>query len=119
MRQMIGCRDADALRSVSLVVDTPYKMWRIENERLTPLLTLPGFPEAHSAPRQKLPQVYFQNGYVDVIRSRTILEKASMCGDTVLPLIVEGHVPDLDHPQQIPALMDAVGKHKESLEKPT
>jgi len=35
---------------------------------LRPLLELPGYPEAHSMPRQKLPVAYWQNGYVDIVR---------------------------------------------------
>lgn len=118
VRQMLGTPEADALRSVSLVLDTPYKMWRIENGFLSPLLTLPGRPEAHSAPRQELPPVYLQNGYVDVIRPRTILEMGSMCGRTVLPLVTEGHVTDLDVPEQIPAAEKATAAYLRTLEPP-
>lgn len=119
LRQMIDCPQADALRSVAEVLDTPYKMWTLENGRLSPLLRLPGVQEAHSAPRQELPPVYLQNGYVDVIRSRTILERDSMCGRHVLALVTQGDIPDLDHQAQIPALVEAVKRHQRSLEKPT
>lgn len=116
VRQMIDNPQADALRSVSLVLDTPYKMWRIEKGQLTPLLTIDGVKEAHSMPRQELPSVYVQNGYVDVIRSSTVLERDSMCGRHVLPLVTQGVIPDLDHPTQIPALTQAVENFKQSLE---
>jgi len=116
LRQMIDDPSADALRSVALVLDTPYKMWRIENQLLSPLLTIEGVKEAHSMPRQELPPVYVQNGYVDVVRARTVLERDSMCGRHVLPLVTEGEIPDLDHPTQIPALTQAVKRFKQSLE---
>ncbi len=119
VRQMLDCPKADALRSISLVLDTPYKMWTIEDERLIPLISLKGIQEAHSHPRQQLPPVYGQNGYVDVIRTRTILECNSMCGHFVLPLLTQGKIPDLDYPTQIPALISAVESHARSLEKPT
>jgi N-acylneuraminate cytidylyltransferase len=35
-----------------------------------------------------LPEAYIQNGSVDVIRTRTILEKNSMTGDVIVPLIM-------------------------------
>jgi CMP-N,N'-diacetyllegionaminic acid synthase len=116
VRQMLDCPEADALRTVAPVLDTPYKMWRIENNQLIPLLTIVGQKEAHSMPRQKLPPVYLQNGYVDVIRARTILELDSMCGRTVLPLITEQGVVDLDVPEQIPAAEAAVLSHYRTLE---
>lgn len=40
-------------------------------------------------PRQLLPEVYWQTGYVDATRSQTILDKQSMTGDHILPLIIE------------------------------
>jgi N-acylneuraminate cytidylyltransferase len=105
---MLERPDADSLRSVGLAEQTPYKMWSIVGGRLEPILPLPGFPEAHSMPRQKLPQAYWQNGYVDIVRPRTVLELESMVGRVVLPFIVEGKIHELDYPDQIPALERAV-----------
>jgi CMP-N,N'-diacetyllegionaminic acid synthase len=105
---MLQNPDADALRSVGTAEQTPYKMWRIEGSFLRPLIELPGYPEAHSMPRQKLPTAYWQNGYVDIVRPRTILELESMTGNVVLPFVVEGKIHELDYPDQIPALEQAV-----------
>ena len=84
------------------------KMWRIEGSYLRPLIELPGFSEAHSMPRQKLPVAYWQNGYVDIVRPRTITELHSMVGQVVLPFVVEGKIHELDYVDQIPALEQAV-----------
>jgi CMP-N,N'-diacetyllegionaminic acid synthase len=105
---MLQNPDADALRSVGSAEQTPYKMWRIEGSFLRPLIELPGYPEAHSMPRQKLPVAYWQNGYVDIVRPRTIIELESMTGNVVLPFVVEGKIHELDYPDQIPALEAAV-----------
>jgi CMP-N,N'-diacetyllegionaminic acid synthase len=105
---MLQNPDADALRSVGTAEQTPYKMWRIEDSFLRPLIELPGYPEAHSMPRQKLPVAYWQNGYVDIVRPRTIIELESMTGHVVLPFVVEGKIHELDYPEQIPALEEAV-----------
>lgn len=106
--RMLDCPAADALRSVSLAEQTPYKMWRIQAGYLEPVLRLSGFPEAHSMPRQALPPVYWQNGYVDVVRPRAVLEHGSMCGRVVLPFVISGRVHELDYPDQIAALEAAV-----------
>jgi CMP-N,N'-diacetyllegionaminic acid synthase len=105
---MLKHPEADALRSVGVAEQTPYKMWRLEDSYLRPLIELAGFPEAHSMPRQKLPQAYWQNGYVDIVRPRTVTEYDSMVGKVVLPFIVNGKIHELDYPDQIPALEEAV-----------
>ncbi|MEP7051219.1 MAG: acylneuraminate cytidylyltransferase family protein [Pseudomonadota bacterium] len=105
---MLRHPEADSLRAVGLAEQTPYKMWRIEGSYLRQALELPGFPESHSMPRQKLPAVYWQNGYVDIVRPRTILELDSMVGKVVLPFVIEGKIHELDYPDQIPALAAAV-----------
>ena len=105
---MLRHDEADSLRSVGLAEQTPYKMWRIEGSYLRQALPLAGFPESHSMPRQKLPAVYWQNGYVDIVRPRTIIELDSMVGQVVLPFVVEGKIHELDYPEQIPELAAAV-----------
>jgi len=104
LARMLATPGADALRSVSVPTLTPYKMWRIENGWLKPLLTVPGIKEPHSMPRQLLPEVYWQNGYVDIVRPRTILEKNSMTGDVVLPFVVTDRIFELDYEESIPEL---------------
>jgi CMP-N,N'-diacetyllegionaminic acid synthase len=100
---------ADAVRSVSLALQTPYKMWRITPDGyLDPALCLEGISDCQSTPRQQLPLVYWQNGYVDVIRPRAILEKNSMWGDRALPFIVDEPLFELDYPENIPAIEEAL-----------
>jgi len=82
--------DADSLRIVTPSPITPYKMWFIENEEkpMIPLLSLPEIDEPYNQPRQKLPQTYWQIGFLDVIRTSTILDERSMSGRNILPYIV-------------------------------
>jgi CMP-N,N'-diacetyllegionaminic acid synthase len=101
--------DVDAVRSVSVVHQTPYKMWRITDDGLMePLLRIDGMPDCQSQPRQLLPFVYHQNGYVDLLRPRAVLEKNSMWGERVLPFIVETGVLDLDYPEDIAPMEHAL-----------
>lgn len=82
--------DADSIRVVTKAPVTPYKMWRVENENqaMTPLLALPNVQEPFNQPRQKLPEVYWQIGCLDVIRTTVISEQHSMSGKRILPYIV-------------------------------
>ena len=103
--------EADAVRSVTLAQQTPYKMWHIDKDGyLKPLLKLEGIPDCQSIPRQRLPLVYWQNGYVDVLRPRAVLDKKSMWGDLALPLIVHEHMFELDYPENIPDCEEALKK---------
>ncbi len=105
---MISNADADALRSISRPSQTPYKMWSIENKRLKPLLRLEGLSDSCSMPRQMLPEIYWQNGYVDIIRPHTILKKNSMTGDIVLPFIVNDPIFELDYVEDLPEVEVAI-----------
>ena len=78
-------------------------MWRQNGDYIEPLLASEDGRELHSMPRQRLPQVLWQNGYVDVIRSDVILS-GSMCGTKVLPFLVTREVPELDYVEDIKAL---------------
>jgi N-acylneuraminate cytidylyltransferase len=102
--------EADALRSVSAPLQTPYKMWRIEDGYLRPLLTVPGVTESYCAPRQSLPEVWWQNGYVDIIRPRTILELGLMCGRTVLPFVVDEPTLEIDYADSLPSVEEALAR---------
>jgi N-acylneuraminate cytidylyltransferase len=104
VRTMLAHPEADALRSVAVPDQTPYKMWRVEDGWLEPLVTLPGLPDAHSRPRQELPEIWWQNGYVDVVRPRTVLELGSMTGGRVLPLFVHEDSPEIDHEEDLRAV---------------
>jgi CMP-N-acetylneuraminic acid synthetase len=105
---MVSQRDADSLRSVSRPQQTPYKMWRIVDGRLEPLLQIAGRAETHSLPRQELPEVYWQNGYVDIVRPHAVLDLGMMAGHRIVPFIVRDPVPELDYVDDIPRLEAAL-----------
>lgn len=108
IRKMLDHPEADCLRSVIPAEQTPYKMWRVEGDYLAPIATVPGIKESWSQPRQKLPPVYWQNGYVDIVRPRTVLEMGVMCGGTILPFIINEPKLELDYVEDIPVLEEAL-----------
>lgn len=80
---------ADSVRGVVPSGQNPYKMWRLdESGQLKPLLT-DEFEEPYNMPRQELPVTYWQTGHIDAIRTATILEKGSMTGKAILPLLID------------------------------
>lgn len=108
IEMMLNRPDADSMRSVSRADQTPYKMWRIVDDTLQPLLRLEGMAEPYSMPRQTLPEIYWQNGYLDLVRPNTVLERNLMAGDRILPFIIEDPIVELDYPESLPTLEAAL-----------
>jgi len=101
--------EADAVRSVSLALQTPYKMWRVRPDGLMePMCRIEGMKDSQSVPRQMLPPVYWQCGYVDVLRPRAVLEMNSMWGERVLPFVIHEQMFEIDYPENVPAVEEAL-----------
>ena len=97
---LLGHAEADSVRGVVPAGQNPHKMWRIDESRghMTALLQVPGIEEPYNAPRQALPPVYWQTGHIDAIRPAAILEKHSMSGQVILPLMIDPqYTVDLDN----------------------
>jgi CMP-N,N'-diacetyllegionaminic acid synthase len=88
IRTLMREPNADSLRAVCEAPANPYKMWRIENGRLVPLLEL-DLDEPYNQPRQILPTAYWQIGVLDVIRRETLVEQHSMSGRRIIPIVVD------------------------------
>lgn len=92
--------EADSVRGVVPSAQNPYKMWFIDGQgRLQPILKVEGIREPYNAPRQDLPDTFWQTGHIDVIRTAIIREKKSLSGDVILPLMVDPvYSVDIDTP---------------------
>jgi len=87
---------ADCVRAVTPSGQNPFKMWRIADGRMQPLLGTE-FEEPYNMPRQALPATYWQTGHIEVIRRSTIEQKHSLTGDVILPYVIDGrYAVDLD-----------------------
>ncbi len=91
VRLLLAHPEADSVRGVVPAGQNPHKMWRIDSasEQMRPLLAVDGIAEPFNAPRQALPPVYWQTGHIDAIRRSTILEKNSMSGTVILPVMID------------------------------
>ncbi len=91
VRILLEHPEADSVRGVVPAGQNPHKMWRIDLQtgQMRNLLDVPGVPEPYNAPRQILPPVYWQTGHIDAIRPATILEKNSMSGEVILPVMID------------------------------
>jgi N-acylneuraminate cytidylyltransferase len=97
--KLIENPEADSIRTVCVPFQNPFKMWQITNNGLMRPLIDSDFKEAYNLPRQALPEVYWQTGYVDAAWTETIVEKNSMTSDYILPMVIDAEEwIDIDSP---------------------
>jgi N-acylneuraminate cytidylyltransferase len=98
VKLLIENPQAASVRGVVISGQNPFKMWQIAPDgQMKPLLTVEGLAEPYNAPRQELPQTYWQTGHIDAIRPRVILEKEMMSGEVILPLVIDvAYTVDID-----------------------
>ncbi len=90
----------DSLRTVIpyQVKKSPFKMYLVDNQVLEPLFpTLKGLKEPYNLPRQLFPEIYSSNGYMEIIKPETILDKKSVSGDLIFPWVMDSsEINDID-----------------------
>ena len=88
---LLNHKDADCVRGIVPAAQNPFKMWRFngEGKPLGQLLEVEGIAEPYNAPRQILPAIYWQTGHIDAIRVSTIVDKKSLTGDVIYPLMID------------------------------
>lgn len=99
VRTLLEHADADSVRGVVPSGQNPHKMWTLsEAGPMQPLLQVKGLDEPYNAPRQSLPDTYWQTGHVDAIRTTTITEQGSMSGERIYPLVIDSaYTVDIDN----------------------
>jgi N-acylneuraminate cytidylyltransferase len=96
--------DVDSLRAVELATQSPYKMWLMGDDGLlAPVVTGMSQPEHYNLPRQVLPLVYWQNGFLDIYRPSVIRERGLLCGERILPFVVDPII-DVDYEENVQRL---------------
>lgn len=81
---------ATSLRTVHLASRPPYKSFLIKEGYLEGIFPDDPRPEYYNLPRQSFPDVYDPNGYVDILKTRTVLNAKSLLGSKMLPFVMEG-----------------------------
>jgi len=80
----------DSIRSVIVSPKTPYKMYRITDQKLVPLYsTVDGINEPYNQARQVLPKTYMHNGCYDIVKSEVIMKYHSMSGQRIYPFVMK------------------------------
>ena len=83
-------KNYDSLRTVYKLDKSPYKMYRIQNNELTPLFKeVDDIKEPYNECRQILPETYIHNGYIDIIKTDIVHKKNSITGDRIYPYVMD------------------------------
>ncbi len=87
-----GRRDVDSLRAVERCKQHPGKMWKLQGDRIVPLLDGgPVNPPWHSMAYQSLPEVLVQNASLEIAWSRVPLEEGTIAGTRIIPFFTQGY----------------------------
>lgn len=106
IRFFLAHEDFDSLRAVAPASFSPYKMWTIDDaQALNPIVPHSDYDEPYNQPRQLLPKAYQQDGFLDLIRYKTIMDKLSVTGEKILPFILDAASPDIDDLADIESLL--------------
>ena len=91
IRILLQNSEAESVRGVVPAGQNPHKMWRLDAGLQAPmknLLDVPGIEEPFNAPRQILPNIFWQTGHIDAIRPAAIAS-GSMSGRKIFPLLID------------------------------
>jgi N-acylneuraminate cytidylyltransferase len=76
-------------------------MWRIGKDGYAiPVAQLEELAEPYNMPRQLLPMVYWQDGYIDITRPEVIFEQHSTTGRRILPFLIEEECVEIDYEEE-------------------
>lgn len=91
LRTLLQNPQAESVRGVVPAGQNPHKMWRLDDGMQAPmknLLDVTGIDEPYNAPRQILPNIFWQTGHIDAIRPSAIAS-GSMSGKSIYPLLID------------------------------
>ena len=78
----------DSLRTVIPFEKSPYKMYRVLDNKLKPLFNkVDSIIEPYNECRQKLPDTYLHNGYIDILNTN-IVKNGTISGENIYPYIM-------------------------------
>ena len=101
--------EATSLRSVRETQESPYKLFTIDNGYLKGMFPDDPRQEYYNLPRQTFPKVFHPDGYIDIIKASTVLNRNSLTGDKMIAFISPGGG-DIDRPEDFEHVEYLLGK---------
>ena len=90
-------KNFDSIRSVCEPMQHPFKMYVLNKKNFLKPFAGNSKKEFGNWPRQKLPKIYWHNGYLDIVNYNTIMKLRSMSGKKILPYFLKNdEIHDVD-----------------------
>lgn len=80
---------ASSLRSAHQASESPFKWFLLSEDGFFKSLKENCSNDDANLPRQSFPEVYIPNGYVDIIRTKTVLEQNALYGNTMMGFVTK------------------------------
>ena len=108
-------KNFDSLRSMNESKSSPDMMFQITNGRYKNIISrkLPSILK--NLVNLKNKKYFWQNGYVDIIKTETILKKKSMCGTKVIPFITKEKTYTIDYKDDLEKISKILKPYKKML----
>jgi len=93
-RQYQDFDEHDSMKSVERCKQHPYKQWEIDNDYLISLSYLKPRDDnqrGFELPYQSLPEIYAQNGCIDIGETRNVIYRNTVFGEKIMPFFTEGY----------------------------
>lgn len=87
LEMILSDKESTSLRSVHELPEPPQKMMGISEGILTGLFPYDPRPEYYNFPRQAFPLSYHPNGYVDIVKSKIVMEAQTLYGSRILAFV--------------------------------
>ena len=84
IEEMVNHQEATSLISIHEFPETPGKMFGMQDGFLHGLCPMDPRPEYFTLPRQEFAPSYFGNGYIDIVRTSTVINHNSCFGSRML-----------------------------------
>ncbi len=110
IKKIKNCPNSSALRSVNNMVNPSFKTMIIQNNRLCSIMGNKNI-DKFNKPRQYFKKTYLPNGYIDILKTKTIL-KNSFHGNNVLPFIIDQFNSDIDDINDVQRVKNFLKKYE-------
>ena len=107
---------ATALRSVHEMSESAYKTFEIDDGILKTVFTRSNELDSSNEARQHYPKTYSANGYVDILKSKFVIENNKIHGSKVVPFITP-RVTEVDTLDDFELLQFEISKNRKILEQ--
>ena len=108
-------KDFDSLRSMNLCKSSPQTMFQLKNGKHKNIIDDQSPSILSNLSKYKNQDFFWQNGYVDIIKTNTITKKKSMCGTKVIPFITNEKTYTIDYKDDLEKISKILKPYKKML----